>query len=176
MANTVYQVSLGFTDAKGNQARVRHFLSADSYANAAALLGQLDAALAAMSNAVITSAPGIGGILTQSGSYGTAAVYESVTDKASFTFIDSSGQLHRFSCPAPKSAIFLADEVTVDQANALVEAYIDVITNEAAAVSFVCTRAGVAILSYAGGLRTKRPNRKRVSIFTKSGNLDEPAE
>lgn len=176
MPNSLFQISLGYVDAKGEQARVKYFLSADTDAHAVALFGSLSSAIDTLTNAQLFSAPGIGGELTQSGEYGTSAVYESVTDKAVMTFIDSAGQAHRFTIPAPKEGIFLSDGITVDRANTDVATYINLIVNGADNVYFVSTRAGLQYSSFVGGLRTKKPNRRRMTIFTKSANLDEPAE
>jgi len=174
--NFLVQQSLGYVDAKGEQARVRTFMSLDTYANGATLLGSWKAALDTLTNALAFSAPGIGGFLTESGEYGTVADYESVTDKAVMTFIDGAGQIHRATIPAPVASMFLADGITVNAADADVVTYVNVVTNTAGHAYFISSRGGLAITRFVGGLRTKKANRRRVSIFTKSGNLDEPAE
>lgn len=176
MPNTVFQVSLGYVDAKGAQARVKYFLSADTDGHAIDLFGSLAGFVSALSNAQLFSAPGIGGELTVSGDYGAVAVYESVTDKAVFSFIDSAGQAHRYTIPAPKTGIFLADGITVNKTQTDVANYISFMLNGADNAFFPSTRGGLQFSSCPGALRTKKFNRRRMTIFTKSANLDEQAE
>lgn len=176
MPNTVTQNTLGYVDAKGEQARVRFYTSWDTLAHGEALVGSYASLLNALTNAANFSAPGGFGFLTSSGQYGTAAAYESVTDKAVMTFIDSAGQIHRFTIPAPKSGIFMADGITVNAGNTDVSNWVTLVTNDAAAAYFISTRAGLQFASFAGGLRTKKPNIRRISIFTLSSDLGEPAE
>lgn len=176
MPNTLQQQSLGYVDAKGQQTRVKFFISWDTLAHGEALVGSYDTLLTALTNAANFSAPGGFGFITKSGEYGTAAVYESVTDKAVMTFIDSAGQIHRFTIPAPKSSIFLADGITVDAGNTDVSNWVALVTNDAAAAYFISTRGGLEFASFAGGLRVKKPNQRRMTIFTLQGNLGGPAE
>ena len=176
MPNTVFQVSGGYVDSKGAQSRVKAYISADTDVHAITQFGNWLGAVDTLTNAQLFSAPGIGGELTVSGDYGTSAEFDSVTDKAVMSFIDSAGQIHRMQIPAPKAAIFLADKITVDRAQTDVAAYINLMVNGPENVYFNSTRGGLQFSSFAGGLRTKKPNRRRTTIFTKSGNLDEPAE
>jgi len=176
MSNTVTQHSLGYVDAKGNQTRMRFYISHDTVANGVAVYDDFASAINALTNGLNFSNPGFGGAPTVSGEYGAADQFESVTDQAVFTAIDAAGQIHRFMVPAPKAAIFLADLLTVNMANAAVGDYTDIITNAGSAASFISTRSGQGFASVPAGLRIKRPNRRRVSVFTKSSNLDEPAE
>lgn len=171
-----FQVAIGYTDAKGAQSRVKNFITADTDAHALAAYTLLVNAIDPLTQATLTSAQGIGGILTISGAYGSPSLFDSVTDKLISTFIDAAGQLHRFSVPSPKSTLFLADGLTVDPANTDYVAYVNVITNFAANPGFVSTRGGLAFSSWGGGLRTKRANRKRMTVFTKDGNLTGRAE
>ena len=176
MPNTVFQLSAGYVDAKGAQGRIKSFVSVDTDTHGVTLYGAWLGFVDALTNAQLFSAPGVGGALTISGDYGTAAEFDSVTDKAVMTFIDSAGQIHRFQIPAPKAAIFLADKITVNRAQTDVAAYVNLIVNGGSNPYFMSTRGGLQFSSFAGGLRIKKPNRKRMTIFTKSGNLDEPAE
>lgn len=175
MAFTVQQ-TLGWVDAKGQQCRTKHYMTGNSYTDQATTLGNLQSAISAISNAANFSAPGVGGFPTHSGEYGTQATYGSVTDKAVMTFIDADGNIHRMTIPAPKAAIFLADGITVDTGNSDVSTYVTLITNDAAANHFVSTRGGKGFTSFAGGLRTKKPNQRKMSIFTLQGDLGGPAE
>lgn len=176
MPNTLSQVSAGYVDAKGAQGRIKAYISWDTHDDGVTVFAAWIGAVSALTNAQVFSAPGIGGELTQSGDYGTSAEFDSITDKAVMTFIDSAGSIHRFQIPAPKAGIFLADKVTVNRAATDVATYVSLVVNGADNPFFLCTRGGLQFSSFAGGLRIKKPNRKRMTIFTKSGNLDEPAE
>lgn len=78
----------------------------------------------------------------------TGGDFPDVIDLARLTFIDSGGSLATLALPAPNSAIFLADSVTVDptQIN-------DIIT---ACIGHLCSAAGGAVVSYVAGVRNLR--------------------
>lgn len=176
MANTVNQASSGYVDAKGAQSRVKYFISVDTIANGDTVLGQFNTALDACTNASRFSTPGLGGGLTLSGTYGTAAEYDSVTDVAILEAIDSAGSIHRFSIPAPKAAIFQADKIAVDFTNTDVAALVNVIVNGADNTAFISTRAGLQFSSVPTGARVKKRNRKRYTGFTKASDLTHKAQ
>lgn len=107
--------------------------------------------------------------------YGAQAVYETVEDKAQLTFtaaLADGGTIHRWQVPAPKAAIFQADGQTVDQAQA------DVVALVGAFETYVypASSATAPMAAYIGGFRVKRKLQRRMNVFTKSANLDEPAE
>lgn len=104
--------------------------------------------------------------------YGVQAVYENVEDGALLTFQDpTNGSLHRYKIPAPKAAIFLADGETVNQAQA------DIVSLISDFETFVYgAYLAPSPLTYLAGVRVRRKMHRRMTIFTKSGNLDEPAE
>lgn len=104
--------------------------------------------------------------------YGTAATFENVEDKAVLTFRSTdTGRLSRFSLPAPKSAVFLADQMTVDTSNALISAVINDFT------TFVYANdQATAPLAFVGGLRTRRRNQRKINIFTLNPAGTGPAE
>jgi hypothetical protein len=163
-------------DAKGAQSRVKFFISVDTLAGAEAVLTAYVDALSAVTNAAQMSIPGLGGVLTTSGEYGTAAEYDSVTDVAILEAIDSAGSIHRFSIPAPKAAIFQADKIAVDFTNTDVATLVDVIVNGAEGTSFISTRSGLQFSSVPTGARVKKRNRRRYSGFTKASNLTAKAQ
>jgi hypothetical protein len=76
-----------------------------------------------------------------------AAVYADVVDLARLTFTDGT-DLVNLALPAPQSAIFLADGVTVDPST-----IVDLTT---AAIGTLLTAAGVPVTTFVGGLRNLR--------------------
>jgi hypothetical protein len=77
-----------------------------------------------------------------------SAAFPDVIDLARLTFTDAFGSLVNLALPAPQSAIFLADSVTVDSS-----AIADVI---AACVGHLCSSGGSLVTAYVAGLRNIR--------------------
>lgn len=176
MVNALAQQSAGYTDAKGFKGRVKYFVSYDNDGDGVSVSGAFVTALSACTNAVLSSAPGIGGELTISGSYGTNATYANITDVLVLEAIDSAGSIHRFSIPAPKAALFLADQVAADFSNTDLAALVNVIVNGDDNPYFISTRSGLQFSSVPVGSRVRKRNRKRITGFTKNGALSGPAQ
>jgi len=177
MANdTLARQSYGFRDAKGMTCRASIWIYYDSAASAGGRVvgSNVSGAIDALSNAHAESTSGpFSAFLVPA--YGATATYVDVEDKALLTFKHTDGTLSRLSIPAPISGMFLADGQTV---NAALAAVVTLVTN-------LTTVSGTAVAvsqgkspysSLIGGIRVRRPNQRKMSIYTKSGNLDEPAE
>lgn len=92
--------------------------------------------------------------------YGTAAVFQSVEDKAVLVFQDGQGALSRFQLPAPKAAVFLADGETVDVVGAASAFIISMET-------FCYGRdTDTSPLAFVGGYRLRRKIIRRTNIWT----------
>lgn len=78
----------------------------------------------------------------------TFATFPSVNDNARLLFEDGSGNQASITLPAPQSAVFLADGVTVDPS-----AIADVIS---AATTYLVNSAGNTVTTYIGGVRLAR--------------------
>lgn len=176
MANIVSQASLGYVDAKGAQTRVKFYISYENADDGVALVGSYLTALNACTNAANFSIPGVGGITTISGAYGTAAEYDSVTDVAILEAIDSAGGIHRFSIPAPIAAAFQADKIAVDFTNTHIATLVSLIVNGTDDTFFISTRSGLQFSSVPAGARVKKVNRKRYTGFTKASDLTHRAQ
>jgi len=163
--------SVTFRDAKGHTAVMRCYVNNDSVPANERTRG-LDFAndVAALSNAVVESAKGPYTTISSPASYGAAAVYASVEDKAVLTFQDANGGLHRFAVPAPKASIFLADGETVDPANT------DIVALETQVISELKTRDGVGFIGMPGGIRKRVKIRRKETIFTLDPTLSIPDE
>lgn len=168
----------GYTwrDAKGVTAHTKFFVLNDgaTFADAESAAGSVRVAIAALTNASLQGGNGFDSE-TILPSYGANAVYEDVEDKAVMTFLDTSGAIHRYQIPAPKSAIFTADGQTVDSANTAVAAYVAAMkaTTGTAAIG---SRSLLQIAAFVGGVRQRRKNVRKLTIYTLSAKLDEPAE
>ena len=168
--------SYTWRDAKGQTARTRFFVLYDGagFADAESAAGGVRAATAAMTNAALQGGNGPDGE-TLLPSYGAQAVYEDVEDKAVMTFLDDKGNVHRYQIPAPKTAIFTADGQTVDSGNALVIAYVAAM-KATTGVAAIGSRSLRQLTVFVGGVRQRRKNIRKMTIFTLSAKLDEPAE
>jgi hypothetical protein len=160
-------ISYRFRDAKGNVARMSVVIGDATptavEADAATLKGHLQAVSNAHVSIVLTD--------YTDQAYGTAANYLDVEDKAVMTFL-ADGQLHRFQVPAPILGIFLADQETVDPANAAVVALAGDFT------TFVYTRGVTPSLmsSFIGGTRARRKLHRKLTIRVKNPALTGPGE
>lgn len=165
-----------YRDARGNLARVKFFIAYDHAA-------PLDARTVGLN--VITAINGLTNCFSLNGygpfsevageGYGTVATFEDVEDKARITFVDSAGGLHRLDIPAPIGTgggnIFLADAETVSPAKiaALTTALTTAVT-----AAFVSNRGKQPIASVLGGVRRRSKSRRKLTVYSKSANLDEP--
>jgi len=142
-------------------------------ANAAAALTDAQAivaALTALTNAAQQNAKGAFTSSPTANTYGTAATFQDVEDKAMLTYQTATGQNHRYQVPAPLAAIFLADAETVDSANGLVAAL------TAAMVGKGASADGVLISAYVGGIRIRKRLKRKFNIYTLNPAETGPGE
>jgi len=176
MANFLVKESTNWVDAKGHYAHIRFYASLDSNNDGSALLSAFVTETEAITNAVYNGGLGVGNGIQIPGTYGVQADYGSAEDKALFTFVDSGGNIHRYQVPAPKAAIFYADGETVNPANGLVAAWVNVMTNFAANAYFISSRDGEPLSTFVGGIRLRRRMQRRLNIFIKNPAETGPAE
>lgn len=166
-----YPQAFTFRDAKGDVSRVSVFVTDATYAAATNDMTTLQPLLTALTNAVLVNAKGPLTSSPAAAGYGTAAEFDTIEDKAVLSFVTSTGAIHRYQVPAPKSGIFLADKETIDPAQADVAAFTaGVVANK------VSSRDGALITAYIGGVRLRKKLHRRVNIYTKAPNLTIPAE
>lgn len=177
MANPSTLYNTTYVDAKGNNARFSFYVNADTAARAFgfgpnAFLPLVDV----LTNAARNGTSGGFGELHLPGVYGTQATFGSIEDKANFTLVDQAGLIHHYQIPAPKSAIFLADQETVNIAQTDVAAFIAYILSVGPNGEFISTKGGEAFGSVVGGIRIRRKIHRRINIFTKNPTETGPAE
>jgi hypothetical protein len=85
------------------------------------------------------------GAVTNLAPFPVTVPYQGVQDSALLLFQDSGGSLTKIYLPAPAITIFLADNVTVDPANA------DVIAIVASVLTYGLSSQGLALVSFLGG-------------------------
>jgi hypothetical protein len=163
------RVAYGFRDARGRTARLTVIIGAATPAlietDAATLLGHLAAITNAHVYEVDDPAP------VNHHTYGGAANYLDVEDKAVLTWTDPVGNTHRYKVPAPITAIFLANQNTVNPANA---AMVSLISDFE---TFVYGNYDdLAPLFFVGGIRGRTKVQRKLNIWIKDPTLAEPAE
>lgn len=176
MPNQISRIDSNFRDVKGFSSTFKFFASYDNLTDGAALFSAIHTAFAGLTNAVANGGVGLGTVPARSDLYGSNLIFSTIEDKASLTFLDTAGNIHRFQVPAPKDAIFLADGETVDPANGLVVAFVTAMTTAVAGPSFACSRSGDQINHFAAGIRLRRKIRRRINIFTLNPTLTGPDE
>jgi hypothetical protein len=177
MANdTLARQTLSFRDAKGATARTSIWIYYDSaLSGGGRVIGtNFSGAVDALSNAHAENASGPFSAFVVP-AYGTAATYIDVEDKAVLTFKHADGTLSHMSVPSPKAAIFLADGQTVDTANANVVTLVTNLTT-VSGTALAVSQGKSAYTALIGGQRHRVKTQRRMTIYTKSGDLDEPAE
>lgn len=120
----------------------------------AAAVATVGNALAAASDAGIKRTVGSFVTTTPTGA-ATDGAYSDIEDKALLQFKDQNGKIHTMQVPAPEDTLFLTDEETVDNNDALVAAII-------AAVQALVALAG-ATWNYYKGYRKRAPTRRGVA-------------
>lgn len=174
-----------YRDAKGYTWTLKHYVSYLSdtsahLADARAVGSRMEAALSgvgpgvlAVTNGVLVHAHGPYDLQNIALAYGTAAQYLNSEDKLMLSLFDSGGSIHRFGIGSPVLAAFLADQET-GKGSQLVDVVTAMTTVDGSA--FACTKGGLAFSSAVGSVLIRRRQRRKVSLISKSSNLDEPGE
>jgi len=168
MASSVHKAVFTFRDSQGRVARETYLAQADDTSatnNIGAWTAAMLPLLQAMSNAHVQS-PTFGPVYPI---YGTSAVYVSAQDKAVMLFYTAQGDRHQFQIPAPKTAIFQPDGITVNPLNAAVAAYL------AYVYVSVVNGANVLVNDFIAGFRTRKrlPRRGTSLILAPLGTTPE---
>jgi hypothetical protein len=164
-----FKQSFGFRDCQGNVRRLTLYLSAADAAAASTAAQAIATAAGAISLAALQSATGPYH-LEAAPTYGSTGQYEDVEDKAVMTFATANGGVHRYRIPAPGQFIFWADQKTVNGSQSVVGDFTDAIIGHA------CSRDGNVLTTFVGGTRARGPTSRRLNVYLKSANLDQPAE
>lgn len=96
--------------------------------------------------------------------------YVSAQDKAELVFQDSKAAFHRLQVPAPLLALFAADQITVNPANAALVTFV------AAMLTGASSSAGTPYTSFVGGIYIRRKLPRRFSITVLAPDGTTPAE
>lgn len=181
VAHAMNRGSVTLRDGKGFTRTWHYYLNTngDTAANGVTLAQSLASTWAAMSNAAVQSTQGYSseyGVIQR----GANSEYQSVQQKAILVMQDNAGTLHRFSLPAPKIAIFLADGVTVDKTNTLVQNWVAAMgatgSPPAASTIFSANRDGGWFATFVGGTFQGKGVPHRVNITILDATLTNPEE
>lgn len=186
MAQVTALQSVAMRDARGHVGKFRYWYQYDQ----ADPTGQSDAinrvlivnaAIAACSNAAIIAYNGLGSEQFSPLFYGASAQFENAEDKARMVFLavddDVAPALYTLwtiEIPAPKAALFYADLETVNSAATLTAQFITAMLTADGAGGHPVTKSGLLIAQFVGGYRRRRKMQRKLTIYDKSANLDEP--
>lgn len=127
MATQVGTASVLLRDFRGFTARVTGTVSGADAATAVTNADTFIGAIVGATNAAEVSRTGLDAGQVNPNSYGTNAEYSDIGMKARLVFADSSGALHAISIPAPKLAVFMTDQYTVNAAQTNIAALITLV-------------------------------------------------
>lgn len=161
--------TLSLRDDKGQVAKMRWYSTAATAGDAATSALAVEAAIVAITNCTVVSFTGPAGLDPQPIVYGTSAQYKNCEDKAQLLFQTAVGALHKFQIPAPKVAIFLTDQETVDPGNGLVVTLVAAMTD-----GVTCDRSSSPLSSLIGGGYIRRKTERKFNTITKNPALAGP--
>lgn len=174
--------SFTFYDAKQQRAGMRMYTNAATNALETSDMAAISTDLGALSNTSLVAGTSVrsNGPATSNAAPvtpGSTSNYQDVADKAVFVFQDTSGALHKYQVPCPKSTIFLADQETIDFTNAAVKQFVADMTattfsGTAATTSAATTsRNAVALVASVGGYRRRGKSPRKFNIYTRNSIL-----
>jgi hypothetical protein len=151
----------------------------DAYAQNVAIA----AAFVGCSNAAQVAYGGFVGRVLEPNQYGSSAQYSAAEDKARLTFLAVDDDVSptfasfvHYEVPAPKASIFYADGETVNSASAPMVTLIAALLTIDPSGGHVVNTSGSIVSAFLGGIRKRRPLQRKLTIYDKSPNLDEPEE
>jgi len=179
MAQEIARNTITFRDARGHTGKVSFYVAydrtvANSMTNAHDLVVSIQADLAALSNGAIVGSTGLNGAVFPPNVYGASLVYGTSEDKLRLRMLAADNTIHTLAIPAPVIAAFEADQETA--LGCAIAALVAALKTAPAASAFPCTRAGSAFAASLGGQLTRKKFQRKLTIYAKSANLDEPEE
>lgn len=179
MALRTAKITVTLRDARGHIGKVGTYVTYDDTVagsgDASAGHGEdFQTQVLALSNAVLVNATGPGGKSPAPNQYGATSVYQNAEDKLRIRVLAADNTIHTFNIPAPLLADFEADAETAK--GSAIAAFIALITGAAVATSQFTTRAGSPYVASLGGSLVRKKFQRKLTIYDKSANLDEPEE
>jgi len=185
----IVKQSVSIRDNRGHVGRTgfHYFIQDDT--TAAVLLNAYNASktlaqyIAAASNGAIVAYNGLYSPLITPNNYGASSQFPNAEDKAVLVFLMGDAAVApietafmKIEVPAPKLAVFEADQETVKPTAAAVSTIVTAVLTIDASSGFVSNKAGMLPLSFVAGYRVRRKFQRKITIWDKSSNLDEPEE
>lgn len=181
MTTIIGRWGVTLVDARGQRGKTGSHLSylntsAATRGDAQLLASNLLSLVSACSNGAVVAGTGLASATYMPNLLGTAATYETVEDKAVLVYLTLAGTLHRLEIPAPIAAVFLADQETVNKAQANIAALTAAMTATTGAGNFPSDRSGIAFGSLIAGFRSRRRWQRKTTIWTLTPDLAGPEE
>ena len=108
--------------------------------------------------------------------FGASGVTDNAEDVAAFAFATATGTVSKVSIPAPKDAIVLPDNQTVDPANADVIAFVGYLLDPSGfpGNAVASSKSGAQFDVFLGALRVRRRTRRHLNIWVRNPELTAP--
>lgn len=187
MAYTIARQEVSLRDCRGHVGKTSFYYTYDTavaanVANARAYCGTIIAAIEACTNALAIT---IGGLFSQPlnpDNYGANTTYANAETKARLVFqvernvVPINYKQGSLFIPAPLQSDFFADRETVNAADANIAALVTAMVTPDATSGRAVTKDGSVYVGLLGGLLVRRRLQRKITIWDKSANLDEPEE
>jgi hypothetical protein len=177
MAIELVRQTFTWRDLRGHTGKTSLWLYYDpavtgSEASARTQAVAMESALAALTNCALYRASGVYNVQSAALTYGAAADYGNAETKLRIRLLGSDASIHKFELPGPKVADFEADLQTA-KASAIAATIALLVAAPTTSAAFV-TPGGLAWSASLGGTLIRRKFQRKLTIYQKSANLDEP--
>jgi hypothetical protein len=182
---------LSFRDCRGHVGKVNYYYLWDSAVAASAglvaaraAITNINSAIEGLTNALVVGVTGINSLPLNPLDYGATTDYANAETKARLYYqsqtvatgvVTSYGTIH-IDIPAPLVTMFLADKETVNPAFAAVATLTAALQAVDAHAGQACNKQGAYFGAFIGGLLIRRKLQRKLTLYSKSSNLDEPEE
>lgn len=184
MTNYYGKQELTLRDAKGHIGKIHFFYSFDPSAAvdwlaAAGGVGAILTALEAMSHLAVVGVGGLNSTGYDPNQYGSTTGYFQAETKARIVYqVENAGfttvkNITRFEIPGPVDGLFYADKETINPTATLVAALTTALQTVDAHNGQAVTRTGLIFGPCLGGKLIRRKVQRKLTLYSKSPNLDE---
>jgi hypothetical protein len=165
----IYPQSYSLRDARGRVGWIKTYINWATLAGAAGQGSALAGVLPGATNAALQSARGPYTTAPTAPTYGAALQWAGIDDVVRLFMRTAAGTIFKFDIPAPRSAMFLADGETGLLSSGALKTIGDRLVT-----SHFCDRDGHDFLALVFAVRTRRRDRRHLSIYQKNALLTGP--
>jgi hypothetical protein len=187
MAYVIAKQGLTLRDCRGHTGKVTFYYTYDAAVaanvnNARIACVAIASAIEACSNALVVNIDGLGSVALNPDEFGANTAYANAETKARLAFqvtrnvVPVNYKISRMDIPAPILTDFMNDRETVNAADTNIAALVTALITPDGSSGRACTRDGAVFVGLLGGLLVRRRFQRKLTIYDKSANLDEPEE